>query len=396
MKRVSGCVLIVAYSAFLLAAGFVAGQSGWLTWVGVGASAGTPAEARTAFKPFWEVYQHANRFFVDQPLDQDKLAEGAINGLLATLDDPNTRYIDPQAETVARSESEGEFQGIGAEVVNQDGAIVVVAPIEGSPAEKAGLQPGDILRSADGVELTGLAVDQAAALVRGPAGTTVRLLVERDGQTFELDIVRDIIPLISVRGEMRADGLAYVRLSRFGQQTAQELEDKLNTLLPQQPTGLILDLRNNPGGDRDVAVQVADEFLRAGVVLIQRYGDGHEETFDATDDGLAQDIPLVVLINEGSASASELVAGALQDDGRARLIGVQSFGKGTVQTWIGLSNGGGVRITIARWLTPKGRWIHGQGLTPDFNVAWPEDAPADSDPQLQAAVDFLLTGQIAP
>jgi carboxyl-terminal processing protease len=388
--------LIVAYSAFLLAAGYVAGQSGWLTWVGLGASGGTPAEARAAFKPFWEVYQYANRFYVDQPLDQDKLAEGAINGLLATLDDPNTRYIDPQAEAEARSESEGEFQGIGAEVVNQEGTIVVVAPIEGSPAEKAGLQPGDILRSADGVELTGMAVDEAAALVRGPAGTTVRLLVERDGQTFELDIVRDIIPLISVRGEMRADGLAYVRLNRFAQQTDKELEDKLNTLLPQQPTGLILDLRNNPGGDRDVAVQVADEFVRAGVVLTQRYGDGREETFDATDEGPAQDIPMVVLINEGSASASELVAGALQDYGRAKLIGVQSFGKGTVQTWIGLSNGGGVRITIARWLTPNGTWIHGQGLTPDFATPWPEDAAAGSDPQLQAAVNYLLTGQIAP
>lgn len=396
MKRAVVILAFVVYSAFLLAAGFVAGQSGWLTWVGVGVSADTPTEARAAFKPFWEVYQYANSFFVEQPLDQTGLAEGAINGLLATLDDPFTRYSNPEEEALARSESQGEFQGIGAEVINQDGAIVVVAPIEGSPAEKAGLRSGDILRAADGADLTGMAVDEAAALVRGPAGTTVRLTIERDGQIIELDIVRGVIPLISVRGELRPDGLAYVRITQFGQQTDKELEAKLTELLAQQPAGLILDLRNNPGGDRDVAVQVADEFLRAGVVLTQRYGDGREETFDATDEGLAQDIPLATLINEGSASASELLAGALQDYGRAKLIGVKSFGKGTVQTWIGLSNGGGVRITIARWLTPKGAWIHGQGLEPDLNVPWPDDTPADSDPQLQAAVSYLLTGQSAP
>lgn len=345
------------------------------------------------FAPFWEVWDLVHKRYFDQPLDDVTLTTGAIDGLLATLDDRNTRYLTPQAEEADRASMEGEIQGIGAEVANENGDIVIVAPIEGSPAAAAGLRPGDILRQADGVDLTGMDVSEAARLVRGPAGTTVRLVIERDGERFEIDIVRDVIKLASVRGEMlpTAEGhnLAYVRISRFAFPTADELTALLEELMAQNPSGLILDLRLNPGGSLETVVEVADQFLPAGIVLTERFGDGRETVYRSEEEGLAQNVPMVVLIDEGSASASEVLAGAIQDRGRGVLIGVTTFGKGTVQSVHTLSNGGGLRITIARWLTPGDRWVHEEGLTPDYIVPRSETDESDSDPQLQAAIDFL-------
>lgn len=347
----------------------------------------------TTFAPFWEVWDLVHKRYFDQPLDDVTLTTGAIDGLLATLDDRNTRYLTPQAEEADRASMEGEIQGIGAEVANENGDIVIVAPIEGSPAAAAGLRPGDILRQADGVDLTGMDVSEAARLVRGPAGTTVRLVIERDGERFEIDIVRDVIKLASVRGEMlpptEGHNLAYVRISRFAFPTADELTALLEELMAQNPSGLILDLRLNPGGSLETVVKVADQFLPAGIVLTERFGDGRETVYRSEEEGLAQDVPMVVLIDEGSASASEVLAGAIQDRGRGVLIGVTTFGKGTVQSVHTLSNGGGLRITIARWLTPGDRWVHEEGLKPDYIVPRSETDESDNDPQLQAAIDFL-------
>lgn len=348
----------------------------------------------TTFAPFWEVWDLVQERYFDQPLDDVALTTGAIDGLLATLGDRNTRYLTPQAEEAERDSMEGEIQGIGAEVANENGDIIIVAPIEGSPAAAAGLRPGDILRQADGVDLTGMDVSEAARVVRGPAGTTVHLVIERDGERFEIDIVRDVIKLASVRGEMlppmEGHHLAYVRINRFAFPTAAELTALLEELMPQNPSGLILDLRLNPGGSLDTVVDVADQFLPAGVILKERFGDGSENVYRSEDAGLAQDVPLVVLIDEGSASASEVLAGAIQDRGRGILIGLTSFGKGTVQSVHTLSNGGGLRITTARWLTPNDRWVHEEGLTPDYVVPRNETDEANSDPQLQAAIDFLM------
>jgi carboxyl-terminal processing protease len=369
--------------------GYWLGQSPWAP-VNLFIPGAATADAESSFATLWEVQQLLQRHYYSQPLDQEKLAQGAIDGMLATLDDPNTRYLPPESEAAARAVMEGELEGIGAEVTNEDGNIVVVAPFEGSPAEAAGIQPGDILREADGVALTGMDVGEAAALVRGPAGTTVELLIERDGEQFTLRVVRDVIRVPSVRGEMLADNIAYVRLSRFGNTTAEELEAILAELMGREPAGLILDLRSNPGGSLTTAVSVADQFLPEGLILTERFGSGHEETYEASDEGLAQDVPLVVLIDEGSASASEVLAGAIRDHDRGVLIGVTSFGKGTVQTWQSLRNGGGVRITVARWLTPDGAWIHETGLEPDYRIPLAEDFSPDEDPQLQAAIDYLL------
>jgi carboxyl-terminal processing protease len=234
-------------------------------------------------------------------------------------------------------------------------------------------------------------VAEAAALVRGPAGTEVRLLIERSGEFIEVTVTRDVIRVLSVRGEILDEGLVYVRLSRFGNQTAKELEESLETLLASEPDGIILDLRGNPGGSLNAVVEVADQFLDQGLILTQRYGNGREREYVADEKGLAQEIALVVLIDEGSASASEVLAGAIRDSERGILVGVTSFGKGTVQDWQRLSNGGGLRLTTARWLTPSGDWVHESGLEADITVAL-ADSQSDSevDSQLQQAINYLL------
>ncbi len=374
------------------ATGYMTGQSPFAP-VQVFPNPNMPREAEQVFRPFWEVWNLVHEEYVDQPVDDVALTEGAIEGMLATLDDPNTRYLSPEDEARARESMSGEFQGIGAEIERVGDDIVVVSPIEGSPAEAAGLRPGDILRQADGIDLTGMDIFEAAEIVRGPAGTAVTLLIERDNQQLEITIIRDVIKVPSVRGEMLADNIAYIRLTRFGDNTAQELETLLTDLIAQNPQGLILDLRRNPGGSLNTAIEVADQFLPETTVLIERFGDGSEEIYRSTEAGLAEDIPMIVLIDEGSASASEVIAGALRDEQRAVLIGQTSFGKGTVQTWRRLSNGGGVRITIARWLTPAGRWVHGQGLEPDIVVPLPEETSSSEmpeDTQLQTAINYLL------
>ena len=375
---------------FSFVGGYVLGQSPAAPMQLFGGTA-VSAQADAQFAPFWEVWDLVHERYLRQPVDDNALIEGAIDGMLATLDDPHTRYLSPQDQQAAQESMDGEFQGIGAEVEDVDGNITVVTPIDGSPAEAAGIQPGDILRQADGVDLTGMDVSEAAALVRGPAGTTVSLVIERDGELLNIDIVRDVIKLATVRGEILEEGIAYLRLSRFGNTTDTELAEILPDLLAENPSGLILDLRRNPGGSLDTTVEIADQFLDEGLVLVERFGDGDERPFEADSDGLAQEIPMVVLIDEGSASASEVLAGAIQDRNRGVIIGQISFGKGTVQTWHTLSNNGGVRVTIAEWLTPNNGSIHETGLTPDYYIPLPEfEADAEfEDTQLQAAIDFL-------
>ncbi len=337
-----------------------------------------------AFSEVWDLI-HAR--YYQQPLDDTLLIEGAIEGMLATLDDDYTRYLSAEDQQMAEESMSGEFQGIGAEVEGVDGDITIVSPIDGSPAEAVGLQPGDILQEANGVVLTGMDVSEAAALVRGPAGTTVTLLIVRDGESFTVDITRDVIKLATARGEMLEDDIAYIRLSRFGNNTAEELNEFLPELIAQNPVGIVLDLRRNPGGALDTTIDIADEFLDEGIVLVERFGDGRLKEFESTDKGIAEDIPMVVLIDEGSASASEVLSGAIRDNERGILIGQQSFGKGTVQTWHPLSNSGGVRVTIAEWLTPNQDSIHKVGLQPDYYI--PSGETPDEDVQLQAAIDYL-------
>ena len=354
----------------------------------------TPGELQTLFTPFWEAWNIVHEQFVDQPIDDHALMQGAIRGMMDALGDKQTFYMEPQVYQTETSSLQGQYEGIGAYVDTDGEFLTIVSPIEGSPAEQAGLKPGDKVIAIDGQDMKGVAPEQARLKVLGPEGSKVTLTVTRDGeaQPLKFVITRAQIVLHSAEGKMLDNRIAYVDINTFGEHTTQELRDTLDTLLKQHPNGIIIDLRNDPGGYLNTAVEVASEFIDKGVVLYEQYGDGHRDTHNVLGNGRATNIPIVVLINEGSASASEILAGALQDYGRAKLVGVQSYGKGSVQNWVPLSNDqGAARVTIARWLTPKERLIDHIGLTPDVIVNMTvDDFTAGRDPQLDAAKETLL------
>lgn len=358
----------------------------------------TPAGTQDLFVPFWEAWNVVHQKFVNQPVDDKTLMEGAIRGMLAALSDKQTFYMDPTVYQSETSSLAGEYEGIGAYVDTKGDYLTIVKAIDGSPAEAAGLQPGDQIIAIDNLDMTGFTAEEARQKVLGPEGTQVDLTVKREGQSEPLHIVvtRARIDVPSVTGKMLDNGIAYIDINTFGDKTTQEMQSTLNDLLAQNPKGIILDLRFNPGGYLTSAVDVLSEFIDHGVVVIEQYGDGTRDTYSAHGNGKATDLPIVVLINEGSASASEIVAGALQDYGRAKLVGVQSYGKGSVQIWQPLSNNeGAARITVAKWLTPKERAIDGVGLTPDYVVEMTDaDYANNRDPQMDKAVE-VMKGLIA-
>ena len=356
--------------------------------------AATPNELETLFTPFWEAWNVVHDQYVEQPVDDQLLMQGAVRGMMDALGDQQTFYMEPQVYENETSSLQGQYEGIGAYVDTEGDYLTIVSPIEGSPAEQAGLLPGDKVIAIDGEDMTGVVPEEARLKVLGPEGTQVTLTVAREGEPepLEFSITRAEIEIRSAEGRMLEDNIGYVDINTFGEQTTRELRATLDELLKQNPRGLIIDLRNNPGGYLSTSVEVASEFIDEGVILYEEYGDGRRDEYKALGNGQATDIPLVVLINEGSASASEILAGALQDYERATLVGVKSFGKGSVQNWVPLSNNqGAARVTIARWLTPDERLIDHLGLEPDVVVEMsPEDFESERDPQLDAAVQTLL------
>lgn len=361
----------------------------------------TPDELQTLFAPFWEAWNLVHQNYVDQPVDDVALMRGAIDGMMQALGDQHSSYMDPEEYKQAGDSIEGSYEGIGAYVDTTNDYLTITSPIPGSPAEAAGLLPGDKIIGIDGEDMTGIDAELVRKKVLGPAGTTVVLTILREGEDapFDVSIVRAKIVIGSANGEMLEGNIAYIQVTTFGPNTMPELNAALDELMPQNPKAIILDLRNNGGGYLQTSVEVTSQFLGEGVVLYEQYGDGKRDTYEVIPGGAATDanIPLIVLINEGSASASEIVAGALQDSGRAKLLGATSYGKGSVQIWYPLSGeNGAVRITIAKWLTPRENTIHEIGLTPDYPVELTdEDRIADLDPQLDEAVRILLelTGQ---
>lgn len=355
--------------------------------------ASTPDDVEALFEPFWEAWNIVHQQFVDQPIDDQVLMQGAIRGMMDALGDQQTFYMEPQVYENETSSLQGAYEGIGAYVDTDGDFLTIVSPIEGSPAEQAGLLPGDKVIAIDGEDMTGVAPEEARLKVLGPEGSDVTLTVTREGEPepLEFTITRAQIEIRSAEGKMLEDNIGYIDINTFGEKTTQELRSALDELLNQNPRGIIIDLRNNPGGYLSTAVEVSSEFIDEGVILYEQYGDGRRDEHKALGNGQATDIPLVVLINEGSASASEILAGALQDYERATLVGVKSFGKGSVQNWVPLSNNqGAARVTIARWLTPDERLIDHIGLMPDVVVEMTaEDFEAGRDPQLDAAVETL-------
>ncbi len=347
------------------------------------------------FAPFWQTWRLIHEQYVDQPVDDVKLMRGAIQGMLDALGDEHSSYIDPESLELFQAQITGtQYEGIGAYVDTTREYLTIIAPMMGSPAEKAGLRAGDQIIAIDGEDMTGIDGELVRQKVLGPAGSTVRLTIKRPGvdQPFDVEIVRASIKSTNVIGRMEKNNIAYIRLLAFGDEsTTRDFREMLKKLLAENPDGIILDLRNNGGGLLNSAIEIASEFIKDGVIAYEVYGDGRKETFKASGKGLATDIPLVVLINEGSASASEIVAGAIQDLGRGKLVGVTTYGKGSVQVWTDLvNNQGAVRITVARWLTPSGNTIQGTGLTPDIEVPMSEeDYAAGKDPQLDKAIELL-------
>jgi carboxyl-terminal processing protease len=356
-----------------------------------------PRDTDALFAPFWEAWKIVHNEYVDQPVDDEALMRGAIRGMMDGLGDQHSSYMDPEEFRQANMPMDGEYEGIGAYVDTSGEYLTITSPMPNSPAEKAGLKPGDAIVAVDGEDMTGVDGSLVLRRVLGPAGSEVVLTIAREGETkpFDVTITRAKIELKSVEWEMRADGIAYVKVSTFGEKTTSDLKTGLNELMEQKPKGMILDLRNNGGGYLDTAIEVVSQFIGDGVVMYEAYGDGQLRTFDAIPGGLATEITLVVLVNEGTASASEITAGAIQDYERGVLVGAKTFGKGSVQNWIPLKEDqGAVRVTVARWLTPKERQIHQIGLEPDVAVELTEeDFDAKRDPQLDRAVEILLQGQ---
>lgn len=352
------------------------------------------SDLQTLFVPFWEAWNIVHEQFVDQPIDDEALMRGAIRGMMEALGDDYTYYMDPEGYESEIMMLQGEYEGIGAYVDVAGDYLTIVSPMEGAPADEAGLQPGDKIIAIDGEDMTGVPPEKARLQVLGPEGTQVTLTIAREGEPepLEFTLTRATITVRSAEGRMLENGIAYVDINTFGELTSQELSDTLDTLLAQDPRGIIIDLRNNGGGYLSTAIEVSSQFIEDGVILYQEYGDGSRDTHTALGNGRATDLPIVVLINEGTASASEILAGALQDYELATLVGVKSYGKGSVQIPQPLSNNqGAARVTIARWLTPDERQIDHLGLMPDVVVEMDvEDDETDEDPQLDAAVETLL------
>ncbi len=359
---------------------------------------GTPTDLTSLFAPFWDAWSIVHNQYVDQPVNDTDLMRGAIRGMMESLGDPHSSYMDPDQFAQANTSLIGEYEGIGAWVDITGDYLKIVSPMANSPAEKAGLKPEDQVVAVDGQDMTGVAGDLALRKILGPAGEKVTLTIRRTNsttnaeKTFDVTIVRAKIVMHSAEGKMLDNNIAYVQVNTFGDKTTQELRQTLRDLMAQKPKGMILDLRNNGGGYLNTAIEVVSEFIKGGqVAMYEQFGDGTRNTFKTTNGGLATDIPLVVLVNGGSASASEITAGAIQDLGRGKLVGETTYGKGSVQNWVPLKdNEGAVRVTIARWLTPHERQINGKGLEPDVTVEMTDqDVQAGRDPQLDKAVEML-------
>jgi carboxyl-terminal processing protease len=356
---------------------------------------GTPKDLQKIFAPFWEAWTLVHNQYVDQPVDNTKLMQGAIQGMLASLGDPHTSYMSPQQYKQANASLGGGYEGIGAWVDTTGEYLTIIGPMPNSPAEKADLRAGDQIVAVDGKDMKGVDGSIVLQNVLGPAGTNVILTINRKGEEkpFDVTIQRSKIDLPSANGKMLDSGIGYIQIYTFGDKTMPELQKALNDIMLQHPKGLIIDLRNNGGGYLVTAIDVVSQFIKGDqLAMLEKFGDGTEKTYKTKAGGVAIDIPIVVLVNEGTASASEITAGAIQDYGRGKLVGVKTYGKGSVQNWTPLQDDqGAIRVTIARWLTPKGRQINKVGLQPDVTVNMtPEDIKAKIDPQLQKAIDLLL------
>jgi carboxyl-terminal processing protease len=407
VTRRSVPILPIAIVVVALLAGSALFMSGYTMGRQTASEPGTPVSEDAAFRPFWDTYHTITDRYAGGEVDRDAIVQGAIRGMIEALGDPYSSYLTSKEYRDTLQGISGEFEGIGAQIRTQaadgtqdcptigtDCRLVIVAPIAGSPAAKADLRTGDVVLAADGVPLDGLTVDGARERIRGPKGSVVTLTVQRGQlEPFALEITRDVIQQEEVVSRDYAEGtVGYVRLNGFSDRGATELAAALRAHVEAKRMKIILDLRGNPGGYVTAARAVASQFIAAGPIFWEQDASGTQVATEAEPGGVAtsDDIQLVCLIDGGSASASEIVAGALQDTKRATLVGQTSYGKGTVQQWQELTGeGGAFRLTIARWLTPNKRWIHDVGLEPDVSVVVPTNLAPGDDPTLDRALEVL-------
>ncbi|MFA5946133.1 MAG: S41 family peptidase [Patescibacteria group bacterium] len=344
------------------------------------------------FDMFWDVWNLVKQEYVDQPVSDKDLFYGALEGMLSGVKDPYSTFFNPVNAQDFNDELDGSFFGIGAQIgLDADGLITVIAPLPGTPADKAGLLAGDHILAIDGVDTQGMTVDEAVKRIRGAKGTPVKLMILSKGSKTPkpVDITRDEISVKSVTWKMRDDGIAVVSVTIFNEDTTKLFADAVKDIQSKKAKGLILDLRNNPGGLLDAATNLAGYWMNGKTAVMEEVR-GKRDELTASGNNELVGLPTIVLVNGGSASASEILSGALQDYKMATLVGEKTFGKGSVQEYRDLPDGSAVKITVARWLTPLGRSINKLGIPPDVEVPLTvDDFHANRDPQLQKAVDLL-------
>lgn len=356
------------------------------------------AGANTDFSLFWKTWDLVSKKYIDKKaIDPQKLYFGAIQGMVAAIGDPYTVFLPPESQKNTKEQLGGSFEGVGMQLgYNKDKRLVVIAPLKDTPAEKAGIRAGDLILTINKKDVTNLSLPDAVSMIRGPKGTQVALSIYSENAEKPRDITlsRDTIIVKSVDLTMKTTTtgkqIAYIRLSGFGDKTDGEWDTAVAEALSKNPQGVIVDVRNNPGGYLESAVYIASEFISSGAIVQQEDAAGLKQELAVMRNGKMLKIPLVIMINKGSASASEILSGAMQDKKRATLVGDQSFGKGTIQSTEDLPQGTGIHITTAKWLTPSGRWIHGVGLTPDVNIEYKADEKDPlKDNQLDKALEVL-------
>ncbi len=402
-QKLKTLILILLFSGATFAGGWFVGNQGYevefkdssLNIRGVQIiNKGTDTHPQTIdFSVFWEVWDTLNDYHVDRPLDPQQLLYGSLKGLAEAVGDPYTAFLPPPENREVQDNLNGRYEGIGAELGMRDERLTIISPLDGSPAEAAGVQPGDTILKVDDEETANLSLGEAVSKIRGPAETAVRLTLRRgEGEPFEVEITRQQITIKSVSWEQKDEGVVYIRVARFGEATNADwgrVVDEITTNQSPITKAIVLDVRSNSGGYLQASIHIASEFTNTGVIVYEEFGDGQKREFESDHRGRLTMVPVVVLINGGSASASEILAGALRDLKGSQFVGERSFGKGTVQDAVEFDDGSSVHVTIARWLTPNGDNVDEIGLEPTVVVEiTEEDANAGVDSQLEKAIEI--------